>query len=100
MEKTRTYPPQAVVKVGDTLLDVEEGLNAGVWTIGLSKTGNEVGLNEEELANLPQDEVQARIAKATENLCKVGAHYVVESIADVPEVVLQIEHRLQRGEKP
>jgi len=100
MEKTRVYPPEAVVKVGDTLLDMEEGLNAGVWTIGLSKTGNEVGLNEEELAKLPQNEVQAKIAKATENLCKAGAHYVVESIAEMFEVVLQIERRLRRGEKP
>jgi len=100
MEKTRVYPPEAVVKVGDTLLDMEEGLNAGVWTIGLSKTGNEVGLNEEELAKLPQNEVQAKIAKATENLCKAGAHYVVESIAEMFEVVLQIERRLQMGEKP
>jgi len=100
MEKTREYPPQAVVKVGDTLLDVEEGLNAGVWTIGLSKTGNEVGLNEEELAQLSQDEVQAKVVKATKNLCKTGAHYVVESIVDVPDAVLLIEERLQRGEKP
>lgn len=99
MEKTRTYPPQAVVKVGDTLLDVEEGLNAGVWTIGLAKTGNEVGLNEEELANLPQDEVQAKVANATGNLCQAGAHYVVESIADVPDVLLEVEHRLRQGEK-
>ncbi|NLZ06152.1 MAG: hypothetical protein GXY19_13360 [Phycisphaerae bacterium] len=26
----------AVVKVGDTIADVEEGLNAGVWTVGVT----------------------------------------------------------------
>jgi len=28
------YPMEAFVKVGDMLPDVEEGLNAGMWTFG------------------------------------------------------------------
>src|SRR5207249_702218 len=46
----QTYPMEAMVKVGDTLPDIEEGLNAGMWTIGLAKTGNEMGLTESEIA--------------------------------------------------
>jgi len=97
MENTRTYPPAAVVKVGDTLPDVGEGLNAGVWTVGLARTGNEVGLTEEELDALPPDEVTAKVARATENLRRAGAHYVVDTIAQVPEILLQIEERLKAG---
>jgi len=100
MQQLRIYPPEAVVKVDDTKPGIEEGLNACVWTVGLSKTGNEVGLNEQELASLPEQEVRRKVARAEEALLKTGAHYVVESIADVPEVVLQIEERLTRGEKP
>ena len=33
----QTYPLEAFVKIGDTLPDIEEGLNAGMWTIGLAK---------------------------------------------------------------
>src|SRR5262249_12501695 len=29
----------AAVKVGDTASDIEEGLNAGMWTVGVSATG-------------------------------------------------------------
>src|SRR5208282_4440811 len=29
----------SIVKVGDTISDIEEGLNAGVWTIGVARTG-------------------------------------------------------------
>ena len=94
MQKLRIFPPEAVVKVDDTKPGIEEGLNAGVWTIGLSKTGNEVGLNEEELAKLPEEVVRRKIATAEEGLLKTGAHYVVESIADVPDVVLKIEERM------
>lgn len=35
---------EACVKVDDTVPGVEEGLNAGMWTIGLAVSGNEVGL--------------------------------------------------------
>ena len=40
------FPMEAVVKIDDTLPNIDEGLNAGMWTIGLAKTGNEIGLNE------------------------------------------------------
>ncbi|MEE8635622.1 MAG: phosphonoacetaldehyde hydrolase, partial [Acidiferrobacterales bacterium] len=35
---------QSCVKIDDTVPGVEEGLNAGMWTIGLAISGNEVGL--------------------------------------------------------
>ena len=46
-------PVEAVVKIGDTVVDVEEGLNGGMWTIGLSASGNEVGLTAAQYAALP-----------------------------------------------
>ncbi|PYO35726.1 MAG: phosphonoacetaldehyde hydrolase, partial [Candidatus Rokuibacteriota bacterium] len=44
-------PVDACVKVDDTVPGIEEGLNAGMWTIGLAVSGNEIGL--------PLKEVQA-----------------------------------------
>ena len=49
------YPMESIVKIGDTLPDIEEGLNAGMWTIGLAKTGNEIGLTEQEIEDLSKD---------------------------------------------
>ena len=100
MAQARVYPPEAVVKVGDTKPDISEGLNAGPWTVGLSRTGNEVGLNERELAALPEDVVRRKIARAAESLAGVGAHYVVESIGDVVAIVEEIEQRLRWGDRP
>lgn len=100
MQQARVFPPAAVVKVDDTKPGVAEGLNAGTWTIGLSRTGNEVGLNEGELAALPEEEVRLRVARAADGLAAVGAHYVVESIADVPAVIDEIELRLKMGDRP
>lgn len=100
MQQGRIFPPEAVVKVGDTKPDIAEGINAGTWTIGLSKTGNEVGLNEEELAALSEEELKRKIARAADNLAKAGAHYVVETIADVPPIIDEIEKRMKMGDRP
>jgi len=100
MQQARIFPPEAVVKVDDTKPGIAEGLNAGTWTIGLSKTGNEVGLNEEELAALSAEEVKRKVERATEGLAKAGAHYVVESIAEVPPIIAEIEQRLKMGDRP
>ena len=100
MQQARIFPPEAVVKVDDTKPGISEGLNAGTWTIGLAKTGNEVGLNQKELDALPADEVKRKVDKAADSLAKTGAHYVVESISDVPAVISEIEQRLKMGDKP
>src|SRR6185369_842388 len=57
-KRLRVFPLEAIVKVGDTLPDIEEGLNAGMWTIGLAKTANEMGLNEAEIARLSAAEYE------------------------------------------
>ncbi len=96
----RIYPMEAIVKVGDTLPDIEEGLNAGMWTVGLAKTGNELGLNEAEIARVPADVLEARLSVARERMRQTGAHYVVDAITDVPPVLDEINARLTRGERP
>ena len=100
MLNTGVYPPEAVVKVDDTKPGIEEGLNAGTWAVGLAKTGNEVGLSLAEVNALPAEQLAGRLNKARQELARVGAHYVVDSIAELPAVVEDINRRLRSGEKP
>jgi phosphonoacetaldehyde hydrolase len=99
-QKLGIYPMESIVKIGDTLPDIAEGLNAGMWSIGLAKTGNEMGLNEKEIAMLPIDDYNRRMTRAYERMHQAGAHYVVDSIADVLPCLDDIDRRLARGEKP
>lgn len=94
------YPMPACVKVGDTVPDIEEGLNAGAWTVGLAKSGNELGLDEEEANVLDPRELASRLGDIYERMLRAGAHYVVDSIADLPKVLDSVEGRLERGERP
>jgi len=100
MFNTGIYPSEAVVKVGDTKPDIGEGLNAGVWTVGLAKTGNEMGLNREEIEALDAETRERKLAQAREGLARSGAHYVVDTIADLLPVIDDVDARLARGERP
>ncbi len=94
------YPMESLVKVGDTLPDIAEGLNAGMWTIGLAKTGNEIGLTEEEINKLDPEIYDSKLKKAYQRLAQAGAHYVVDGISDILPLLEVINSRLARGEKP
>lgn len=90
----------ATVKVDDTAVGIHEGLNAGMWTVGLAVSGNEVGLSLEEwLALTPAEQVPRR-QRAADKLAQAGAHYVIDSIAELPGVIAEINARLARGEQP
>jgi phosphonoacetaldehyde hydrolase len=88
------YPLAACVKVGDTVADILEGLNAGMWTVGVTKTGNEMGLAESAVAALPASELACRLNAARERLARAGAHFVIESVAELPQVIREIDGRM------
>ncbi|MTI13702.1 phosphonoacetaldehyde hydrolase [Sansalvadorimonas verongulae] len=91
---------QACVKVDDSCVGIEEGLNAGMWTVGLAVSGNEVGLELDEWQALSTEEQDVLRIKASERLYQAGAHYVVDSIADLQNCLDDIERRLANGEAP
>ena len=93
--RLRVYPLPAIVKIGDTPADVQEGLNAGAWSIGVAATGNMMGLSQQEFAALQASEREERLAVARAELKRVGAHYVVDSLADVDSALDDINARLR-----
>jgi phosphonoacetaldehyde hydrolase len=94
------YPMDAMVKIGDTVTDIQEGLNAGMWTIGVTQTGNELGLTESEVAALAPAELRRRLGVVESRLHMAGAHYLTESVASCPTLIAVINERLARGERP
>lgn len=73
---------------------------ANMWSIGLVKTGNEVGLSEQEIAALEPEGRSARMARAYKRMHQAGAHYVVDSIAEVAPLLDEINARLASGDRP
>ena len=100
LEKLSVYPPAAAVAVGDTPADVEAGRNGALWTVGVTRTGNLLGMTEREMQAADPVDVQERIGAAERVLRGAGAHYVVESFAEMPRVIQDIDRRMAEGERP
>ena len=64
------------------------------------KQGNYVALNEEEIEALSEEDYERKISRAYDALASAGAHYVIDSINDLPPVIEDINRRLASGEKP
>jgi phosphonoacetaldehyde hydrolase len=89
------YPLAAIAKIGDTPADVEEGLNAGTWSVGVAGTGNGIGLSCKDFYALPVVERERRLLEARDALERAGAHYVVDTLADLDAVLDNIDEQLR-----
>jgi phosphonoacetaldehyde hydrolase len=98
--RLHVFPMAAIVKIDDTIAGIEAGLNAGTWTIGVAKTGNEVGLTEAELNDRPAAERESLIERARARLHHARAHYVVDGVSGILPVLDEIDQRLAGGETP
>ncbi|HSV94326.1 MAG TPA: phosphonoacetaldehyde hydrolase [Desulfobacterales bacterium] len=95
-----THPLSAMVKIGDTVSDVHEGLNAGMWTVGLTRSGNLLGLTAGDTERLPPAELAERLEAARRKLTDAGAHYTAEGIWAVLPIIDEVSERLAAGERP
>jgi len=95
------FPIQSVVKVDDTVSGVGEALNAGCWGVGVARFSNYMDMDTPEAdKKMPKIEIERRLNKTRQILWQAGAHYVIDSIADIEPVIDDINARLARGERP
>lgn len=94
------YPMHNLVKVGDTTSDVQEGVNAGVWTVGVVKGSSELGMSEEEVGCCEPAVLLERMELVKSKFLANGAHYIIESIGKLDMIIDQINQRIERGERP
>ena len=97
----------AVVKVGDTLDDIREGKRAGMWTIALAGTGNEMylteeqeGLTEEQVRNKNPEDYHRKLQAAYKNMATEKPDFVIKSIRDVPKMIRIINLNMEFGLRP
>jgi phosphonoacetaldehyde hydrolase len=88
------WPARACIKVDDAPVGIEEGRLAGCWTVGLSASGNGVGLDLDAYAALPPAERRTRNAQAELELRAAGADFVVEDISGLVSVAHEIAGRI------
>ena len=89
-----------VVKVDDTAPGLQEGINAGCWTVGVAASGNALGWSWEQWVNASEDEREHALVDARRTLREAGAHEVIDSVANLRSAFAAIEARIAAGEVP
>ncbi|BFT74358.1 phosphonoacetaldehyde hydrolase [Paenibacillus sp. P36] len=85
------YPPKSVIKVGDTVSDIHEGRNAGVWTVAVILGSSELGLTQAEAQSMTEEELAERMNQTRLTFEQAGADYIIGSIAQLPAVIEELE---------
>ncbi len=87
---------QQVVKVGDTISDIKEGVNAGAWSVGVITGSNEMGLTEEEYRQCPAEELSRMKNEVKQRMLTAGAHHVLDNITELPSYIATLNKSLNR----
>ena len=90
----------ACIKVDDTWPGIVEGRSAGMWTVALTCSGNALGLTYEEFKALSEDKLQVERERISKMFADSRPHYLIDTIADLPAIVEDINKRLANGEMP
>jgi len=88
------YPLNSIVKVGDTISDIEEGLNANVWSVGIVEPSNEMGMRLEDVINCDPKLLEKRKNEVRKKFLSAGAHFVIDTIEELPALIEKINYRL------
>lgn len=85
MEALHISSVEKVMKVGDTVSDILEGKNAGLFTIGILEGSSEMGLTKTEYDALSPEEKEKKKQMVTKRYLDAGADAVIDDIRGVLE---------------
>lgn len=76
-----------VVKVGDTVADIKEGIAAGVISVGIIEGSSIMGLSEAEYQKLSDEEKTEQCNRVRAVYEKAGADYVIRNMSELTTLV-------------
>lgn len=95
--------PAEMIKVGDTSLDMLEGYESYMWTIGLSKYSNLMGMSALSVEEFKKEDSMGywkKIIDIEKIFKECGAHYVAEDMSELPQIIDDINKKLICGITP
>lgn len=100
MEALKLSAPWQVVKVGDTASDIQEGLHAGVWAVGVIVGSSQLGLSQAEFESLSEIEKKQATKNAKQAFLNYGADFTIETMRELPQLIEKINILLGQGKRP
>jgi phosphonoacetaldehyde hydrolase len=99
-EALNVYPPASVLVVDDTPIGIQAARNAGMWAVGITMTGNGLGLSQADAESLPSDELERRLGLLDAEYLAAGAHFVLKQATDLIPVLEEVNRQMASGAQP
>lgn len=87
LEILKVSSVENVVKVGDTVSDIMEGKNAGVFTVGVIEGSSEMGLSMKEYEELEPTMKEMKIKEVTCKFLDAGADAAIRNMGGLLELL-------------
>lgn len=87
MQKLGVHAAANVIKVGDTVADIKEGIAAGAITVGVVEGSSVMGLSEAEYEKLSVEEKTEQRNRVKKVYEKAGADYVIQNMSELTALV-------------
>ncbi|WP_125761802.1 phosphonoacetaldehyde hydrolase [Companilactobacillus hulinensis] len=78
---------QSVLKIGDTVVDIQEGKNAGVITVGVVEGSSLMGLSEDEFNRLSKSEKVLKRREVRKIFENEGADLIINNMFELSDVI-------------
>ena len=88
MKRLHILSVDRVMKVGDTISDVKEGKNAGVYTVAIIEGSSEMGLTQTEYGALDAAEKERKCEIVREKFLQAGADAVIRNMKELTDFLL------------
>ncbi|CAJ1197337.1 phosphonoacetaldehyde hydrolase [Companilactobacillus nantensis] len=96
MKKFNIDDPKKIIKVGDTLVDVDEGQNAGVKTVGIVEGSSLMGLSQIEFDELSIEEQISKRNDVKRKFESVNTDFVIDNIFDLVQIIEYLNESMDK----
>lgn len=87
MKRLQIESVDEVIKVGDTIADIQEAKNAGIKSVGIIEGSSLLGLSEEEYHALNEDEKVKLVEITRKKYIDAKADYVILNVSELERIV-------------
>ena len=111
MEIMKIDNPKHIIKIDDTCVGIQEGKNAGCWTVGVARWSVNMGVSSiDELNDMNQltynegncygnyTILRDKIDKSKEILKSENPDYVIQTLGELPNVIKMINIKMKNNE--
>ena len=94
------FPMFNIIKVGDTVADINEGQSAGAWTVGLLTGSSLMGFSQAEYSSATAQQIKDAKMITKKRYEEEGADFVIDNMSELQGVMEEINERLGKNEFP